>query len=63
MCVERDTRKLIKLLKRDGWYAVRTTGHHQFRHPVKDGLVSIGRRTGDLPENTARSIYKTAGWL
>lgn len=36
------SREIIKILKADGWYEVGCTGdHHQFKHPVKKGRVTI----------------------
>jgi predicted RNA binding protein YcfA (HicA-like mRNA interferase family) len=35
-------RDLLKLVERDGWELVRTTGSHRhFRHPEKPGTVTI----------------------
>jgi predicted RNA binding protein YcfA (HicA-like mRNA interferase family) len=35
-------RDLIKLVERDGWQHVRTTGSHRhFRHPEKPGTVTF----------------------
>jgi len=51
--MERNSRKLKKLLEADGWYEVNTNGSHvQFKHPTKD-----------LPKGTVKSIYVQAGWL
>lgn len=36
------SREVIKILKADGWYEVNCTGdHHQFRHPLKKGRVTL----------------------
>lgn len=36
------SREIIKILKADGWHEVGCTGdHHQFKHPVKKGRVTI----------------------
>ncbi|WP_186058855.1 type II toxin-antitoxin system HicA family toxin [Burkholderia gladioli] len=54
--------KLIRMLEEDGWYQVRVTGsHHLFKHPKKQGLVTVPHPKKDLPIGTTRSILKTAG--
>jgi predicted RNA binding protein YcfA (HicA-like mRNA interferase family) len=57
-----NSRELLKLLKDDGWEIVRTKGsHHQLRHPVKKGLVTIPHPKKDFPRRTIESILKQAG--
>lgn len=35
-------REVISMIEQDGWYLVRTKGdHRQFKHPVKQGRVTI----------------------
>jgi predicted RNA binding protein YcfA (HicA-like mRNA interferase family) len=35
-------REILRLLREDGWFHVRTTGsHHHFRHPTKPGTVTV----------------------
>ncbi len=61
--MERNTRKLIKFLKEDGWIRVRTKGgHQQFKHPVKKGIVTIPYSDKELKRGTVASIYRQAGW-
>ncbi|MCY8122880.1 type II toxin-antitoxin system HicA family toxin [Bacillus subtilis] len=56
------SRELIKLIQKDGWYQVRVKGsHHQFRHPVKKGLVTIPHPKKDFPKRTVNSILEQAG--
>lgn len=56
------SRELLKILKRDGWRVVRTSGsHHQLTHPVKLGTVTVPHPKKDLPQDTVRSISKQAG--
>lgn len=60
--MERDSRKLLRLLEEDGWRLIGTTGsHHHFRHPTKQGKVTLPHPVRDLPAGTVRSIYKQAG--
>jgi predicted RNA binding protein YcfA (HicA-like mRNA interferase family) len=54
--------KLIRMLEVDGWQLVRITGsHHHFKHPKKQGLVTVPHPKKDLPLGTTKSILKTAG--
>lgn len=60
--MERDSRKLVAVLERYGWYAVGITGsHHHFKHPTKPGKVTIPHPKKDLPIGTVRQIYRQAG--
>ena len=56
-------RDVVRRLRRDGWVLVRIRGsHHQYKHRVKKGLVTIPGRPGDdLAPGTLRSILKQAG--
>lgn len=51
------------MVEQDGWYHVYTRGsHHQFRHPVKPGKVTIaGRPSRALPMWEWKSIMRQAG--
>lgn len=54
--------ELIKVIEADGWYLDRVRGsHHHFKHPTKEGLVTIPHPKKDLPPGTARNILKQAG--
>jgi len=56
-----NSRDLIKLIQKDGWKHVRTTGSHwHFKHPVKKGLVTIPHPKKDFPKGTLRSVLKQA---
>jgi len=37
------SREVIKLIKADGWYRVKSNGgsHQQFKHPTKKGRVTV----------------------
>jgi predicted RNA binding protein YcfA (HicA-like mRNA interferase family) len=56
-------REILRLLKEDGWFHVRTTGsHHHFRHPTKPGTVTVpGNPSHDLHPKTLGSIIKQSG--
>lgn len=61
--MERNSRKLIRMLEQDGWALVATKGdHHQFKHPVKPGRVTVPHPNKDIPKGTVMSIYRQAGW-
>ncbi|HQL05711.1 MAG TPA: type II toxin-antitoxin system HicA family toxin [Treponemataceae bacterium] len=54
--------EVIKLLKADGWFVFNIRGsHHQFKHPVKTGKVTVPHPKADLPIGTVKSIFKQAG--
>lgn len=53
---------LIKMIKDDGWYLVRTKGsHHHFKHQSKNGIVTIPHPKKDVPKGTVNSILKQTG--
>lgn len=57
-----DSARLIRMLEDDGWQEVRCKGsHHHFKHPTKQGLITVPHPKKDLPIGTVRSILKTAG--
>ncbi|WP_165051186.1 MULTISPECIES: type II toxin-antitoxin system HicA family toxin [unclassified Adlercreutzia] len=56
------SREVIKLLRKDGWYEVAAMGsHHQFKHPLKPGRVTVKHPDNDIPPKTLRSIEKQSG--
>ncbi|MDY0391504.1 type II toxin-antitoxin system HicA family toxin [Desulfobulbus oligotrophicus] len=58
-----NSRQLIKQLEADGWILVRVKrSHHQFKHPVKPGLVTVKHPNSDIPAGTLNNIRKQAGW-
>jgi predicted RNA binding protein YcfA (HicA-like mRNA interferase family) len=60
--MERDTKKIIKRLKREGWTLRNVKGsHYQF---VKGASrLTIPHPKKDLPLGTARAIARAAGWI
>lgn len=57
-----NSRELIGRLEDDGWQLVATKGsHHQFKHPIKPGRVTVPHPKKDLPLGTVRSVLKQAG--
>jgi len=58
-----NSRELIQLLQQDGWKLVRTKGdHHQFKHPIKKGVVTVQHPVKDLSAFVVSSIFRQAGW-
>ena len=56
------SREVIQKLKEDGWYEVNIVGsHHQFKHPVKKGRVTVKHPDKDIPLKTLKSIERQAG--
>ncbi|WP_262048678.1 type II toxin-antitoxin system HicA family toxin [Bradyrhizobium sp. Bra78] len=53
---------IIKALKADGWELVAQKGSHiQFKHPTKNGRVTVPHPKRGLPIGTLKSIEKQAG--
>lgn len=56
------SRELVKILKDDGWFEVACDGdHHQYKHPVKKGKVTVPHPVKDLHPKTVKSIFTQAG--
>ncbi len=56
------SRKVLKMLKADGWYEVACDGdHHQFKHPTKKGRVTLTHPKKDIPTGTLKNISKQSG--
>lgn len=55
--------ELVKLIKKDGWFLVRSSGssHHHFNHPAKPGTTTIPMHKGTMNPKTANSVLKQAG--
>nr|WP_145102331.1 type II toxin-antitoxin system HicA family toxin [Sporomusa sp. KB1] len=59
-------RDILKLIMKDGWYEIEQKGsHRQFKHPVKQGKVTIPIHgtNDDLTPKTEKSILKQAGLI
>ena len=56
------SKEVIKNLKADGWYEVACVGdHHQFKHPVKRGRVTVTHPVKDMNKRDLKSIEKQSG--
>ena len=56
-------REVTRMVRRDGWYYVRTKGSHRiYHHPRKPGIVVItGHPGSDVKSGTLDKIRKQAG--
>lgn len=55
-------REIEKIVLDDGWTLVDISGsHHQYKHPLKPGKVTIPNHRGDIPKRVVNSILKQAG--
>jgi predicted RNA binding protein YcfA (HicA-like mRNA interferase family) len=55
------SREIIRLITDDGWYEVRVTGsHHHFKHPDKQGIVTIPHPKNQIGKGLMNSIIKQA---
>jgi predicted RNA binding protein YcfA (HicA-like mRNA interferase family) len=57
-----DSRTIIKVLEKDGWYKADQSGSHiQFRHLSKKGRVTVPHPKKDIPTGTLKSIERQSG--
>jgi len=57
-----DSKQAIVMIEAQGWYLVRVKGsHHQFKHLIKKGVVTVKHPQKDIPLPTLKSIKKQAG--
>nr|WP_269816072.1 type II toxin-antitoxin system HicA family toxin [Halomonas sp. G15] len=53
---------MIKELEADGWTLDRIKGsHHHFRHPTKNGTITVPHPKKDLKKGLVQGIRKQAG--
>lgn len=53
--------EVIRMLETNGWYEVACAGdHHQFKHPIISGRITVPHPKKDLPKGTTNSILKQA---
>ena len=56
------SKEIIKILKQDGWFEIGCEGdHHQFKHKIKSGKVTVPHPRKDISVNLAKKIFKQAG--
>lgn len=62
--VERDSKKIVARLQREGWELVAVKGsHYKFRETRTGRVIIVPHPKKDLPVGTARNIGKHAGWM
>lgn len=62
--LERDSKKILARLKKEGWTIHRVKGsHHQLKRPGTKMIITLPHPTKSLPTGTARQIAKLAGWI
>lgn len=61
METETNTRKVIQMLKADGWELVGGGGHDKYIHPTKPGVIMVPRHKA-LSLGVARQIARLAEW-
>lgn len=55
-------REIESILLKDGWFQVKQKGsHHQYKHAVKPGKVTVPEHKGDIKIDIVKSILKQAG--
>jgi predicted RNA binding protein YcfA (HicA-like mRNA interferase family) len=55
------SREVIRALKDDGWFLVRTKGsHYHFAHETKPGIVTVPHPKKDLAAGLLKIIEKQA---
>ncbi len=60
--IERDSRKIVQRLRREGFELVSTSSsHHKFRKGGVTVIVPHPRK--DLPVGIARAIARQVGWI
>lgn len=61
MRMERDSKKIVRRLKDEGFELISIAGsHHKFRKGAI--IVIVPHPKKDLPTGTARAIARQAGW-
>ncbi len=61
--MERNSRKLIRMLEKDGWVLDRVNGdHHVFKHAKLAKVISLTHPRREVTIGLVRSIYRIAGW-
>lgn len=55
------SKEVIKALLDDGWFEIACVGsHHQFKHIIKSGKVTVKHPQKDIPITTLKRIEKQA---
>ncbi len=60
--VERETRKIISRLEREGWTRIHGGKHDKFEHPDKSGVLIVVPRHKEVSIGVAKDTADKAGW-
>ena len=53
--------EVIRMLENKGWYEIACVcDHHQFKHPIISGRITVPHPKKDLSKGTTNSILKQA---
>ncbi|WP_020594135.1 type II toxin-antitoxin system HicA family toxin [Kiloniella laminariae] len=57
-----NSRQVIKLLKKEGWYHVKTAGDHfHFKHPTIKGKITVTHPIKDLSIGVIKNLERVTG--
>lgn len=62
MHIERDSRRIVRRLEKEGWVLKSTRGSHA-KYQRDGRVVVVPHPRKDLPLGTARAIARAVGWL
>ena len=56
------SREVLKILNDEGWYEIDCVGdHHQLKHPIKKGRVTVRHPVKNMSIRDLKSIERQAG--
>jgi predicted RNA binding protein YcfA (HicA-like mRNA interferase family) len=61
--IERNTRKILQRIERDGWTNVGGGKHDKYAHPARPGVLIIVPRHREQSPGVGKSIARLAGWI
>jgi hypothetical protein len=61
--LERQTRRIVARLVREGWVNIGGGRYDKFAHPDRVGALIVVPRHREVSVGVARDIAKKAGWL
>lgn len=61
--VERNSRKIISRLKREGWTQLHGGKHDKFEHPHRPGVLIVVPRHKQVSIGVAKDAAQKAGWV
>ena len=62
MALERNSKRILARLEREGWMLEKAEGsHHKMREPASRRIIIVPHPKKDLPIGTLKSISKQSG--